>query len=718
MTQGAISTPTVSDEHIEYGHVFANYVKSVADTPADPDPYPDIVTVNGQVSVTATFPGSAARGSLRLPGNPRSYGLIVTGDTFEIINSKLVDHEGREGVWLVAAVDEVPLSWQAVVTLQDSAGRTIYNKSYIIHYDLWHETEYGLEIDLPDLIPTPGRLEPPEGAAVELAKRTIEQIEALTATNQQIKLDVEGLKSEVVALHGQTGQRLTAAEAARDAAVVAQGLAEAAQSASEAAQSQAQTARAGAQTARTGAESARDAAAGSASDAADSAAAAAGSASDADESKVQAQFARSSAETAASAAADHRQVAESASVTAQNARGQAQNAAHVASGHASDAAASAAESADERVVAQDAAALAEGHAAAADGHRVDAEAAAALAQSLRWVVKGAWSPGSYEAGDVVVYDERAYYAQTATSVEPPAQPWVPLTPASAGASHWDDLDGKPTAFPPEAHTHDAEDVSGPATPLLDVTEASVGAQSVGEALDATTDASRLEGALTDQVDASGAVVNYVHPDEGVPDSMTVEALAESTASALGSAIALYGMIQEKSDVGHTHDGADITGALTDQANVGEAMFAPPGDAMENMTILEFVQAMFLEFGNYSRTNHKHPVGDLTTTGTASSSTYLRGDGTWATPPNNVYSVPSQAEAEAGTATTGRAFSAQRVRQAIDAHPRVAAAPATWHWAGTSLPTSASQVHAQARVGDFIVAPNLTTDPGWHRITGV
>lgn len=50
--------------------------------------------------------------------------------------------------------------------------------------------------------------------------------------------------------------------------------------------------------------------------------------------------------------------------------------------------------------------------------------------------------------------------------------------------------------------------------------------------------------------------------------------------------------------------------------------------------------------------------------------------------------------------------------------RVAAAPATWRWNGTTLPTSASQVHAQARVGDFIVAPNLTTDPGWHQITGV
>lgn len=98
--------------------------------------------------------------------------------------------------------------------------------------------------------------------------------------------------------------------------------------------------------------------------------------------------------------------------------------------------------------------------------------------------------------------------------------------------------------------------------------------------------------------------------------------------------------------------------------------------MEDMTILEFVQAMLSEFGNYSRTNHKHPVGDLTTTGTASSSTYLRGDGTWATPTNTTYSVPTQAEAEAGTATTGRAFSAQRVRQAANA------AIAANEWFGT------------------------------------
>lgn len=61
--------------------------------------------------------------------------------------------------------------------------------------------------------------------------------------------------------------------------------------------------------------------------------------------------------------------------------------------------------------------------------------------------------------------------------------------------------------------------------------------------------------------------------------------------------------------------------------------------------------------------HKHPVTDLDATGTRSASTYLRGDGSWATPPDTTYSVPTQEEAEAGTATTARAFSAQRVAQA-------------------------------------------------------
>ena len=68
--------------------------------------------------------------------------------------------------------------------------------------------------------------------------------------------------------------------------------------------------------------------------------------------------------------------------------------------------------------------------------------------------------------------------------------------------------------------------------------------------------------------------------------------------------------------------------------------------------------------------------------------------------------------------TGKPSTFPPATHSHDEFARVAAAPATWLWEGTALPTAASQVHAQARVGDFIVAPNLTADPGWHRITGV
>lgn len=53
-----------------------------------------------------------------------------------------------------------------------------------------------------------------------------------------------------------------------------------------------------------------------------------------------------------------------------------------------------------------------------------------------------------------------------------------------------------------------------------------------------------------------------------------------------------------------------------------------------------------------------------------------------------------------------------------AESRLEAAPATWYWDGQELPDEAEDIHPQARVGDFFVAPNLLSRPGWHRITEV
>jgi hypothetical protein len=64
----------------------------------------------------------------------------------------------------------------------------------------------------------------------------------------------------------------------------------------------------------------------------------------------------------------------------------------------------------------------------------------------------------------------------------------------------------------------------------------------------------------------------------------------------------------------------------------------------------------------SNTGHTHPVTELaTTSGTPNTTSYLRGDGAWISIP-----IVTQADAEAGTGTTQRLWTPQRVNQAIAA----------------------------------------------------
>lgn len=79
---------------------------------------------------------------------------------------------------------------------------------------------------------------------------------------------------------------------------------------------------------------------------------------------------------------------------------------------------------------------------------------------------------------------------------------------------------------------------------------------------------------------------------------------------------------------------------------------------------------------------------INASGTPSSTTYLRGDGSWATPPdtNTTYSAMPSAEAKAGTATTQRTVSASVLRDAVESM-RFPAPPAE----GTAVLTSTNGV---------------------------
>ena len=88
-------------------------------------------------------------------------------------------------------------------------------------------------------------------------------------------------------------------------------------------------------------------------------------------------------------------------------------------------------------------------------------------------------------------------------------------------------------------------------------------------------------------------------------------------------------------------------------------------------------------------------GDITATGTPSAATYLRGDGSWATPvdTNTTYSAITQANAESAASTAAGLVTGQRIAQAIAASATVAAKLG-------SPNSSVSGVALYATVGDL------------------
>ena len=88
------------------------------------------------------------------------------------------------------------------------------------------------------------------------------------------------------------------------------------------------------------------------------------------------------------------------------------------------------------------------------------------------------------------------------------------------------------------------------------------------------------------------------------------------------------------------------------------------------------------------------VTDISATGRTTSN-YLRGDGTWATPPGGVYTEISQAEAESSTSTTAGLTTGQRMYQAIT------------KWAPQTVPTGVVQMWAGLSLGGIGDPP-----PGW------
>jgi hypothetical protein len=131
---------------------------------------------------------------------------------------------------------------------------------------------------------------------------------------------------------------------------------------------------------------------------------------------------------------------------------------------------------------------------------------------------------------------------------------------SGGASTWDELTGKPTEFPPEAHTHEQSEVDG-LEDRLEAIEDSI--TSGGGFVDAPDD-----GKLYGRQSESWAEV--VIPSTAWDDitSKPTEFPPEAHAHVIADVTNLQDALDDKADAVHTHEIADVNGLQDALDNAG------------------------------------------------------------------------------------------------------------------------------------------------------
>ena len=414
-------------------------------------------------------------------------------------------------------------------------------------------------------------------------------------------------------------------------------------------------------------------AAGSATAAAGSASAAAGSATTASQG---AQVITDNL-AAIEAAPGHAQAAQTARGGAEDARDAAAGSASAAAGSASAAAGSASDAASSATDADDSAGAAAGSATTAAGHADTATTQAGVAEGHAQSAAGSASSAASDAG-------RAETAATSFGLSVTTSTGAPGSNAAVTVS------GDGPAYTlgftvPQGAKGDKGDDGEVSQAMLDAAVASL-VDGAPEALDT----------LTELADALGNDPNFATT---VSTAIGQRALIDGAPADYNTLGKLVTALQNH-ELGGSTDASLLTGALTDQVDASAAMATADlssigGPASMPGDISTWVTSLY--------TAISHAVDDLSTKADV--------DHTHTPAEVGLGNVDNTSDAAKPVSTATQAA-------LTPLQSRVGAAPATWRWNGTALPTAASQVHAQARAGDFIVAPNLATDPGWHQITGV
>lgn len=219
---------------------------------------------------------------------------------------------------------------------------------------------------------------------------------------------------------------------------------------------------------------------------------------------------------------------------------------------------------------------------------------------------------------------------------------------------WTDITGKPSTFTPSSHTHTASEVTDLNNTPPSQAEAEAGtattarvwtAQRVAQAIvalaPAAGDVTSVNGetgdVLLDAADVGASALGHVH------DVGDITGTGVSNYRVLGKATGAFGMIQlQPEHFASTY--VDGTAGTASFRTLGTgAQQAAAGNHNHDSRYYTETETDTLLSGKASA-SHTHPSADITDLVT--------------------YTTPSQAEAEAGTATTARVWTAERVKQSV------------------------------------------------------
>ena len=194
---------------------------------------------------------------------------------------------------------------------------------------------------------------------------------------------------------------------------------------------------------------------------------------------------------------------------------------------------------------------------------------------------------------------------------------------------WDAITGKPSTFAPSAHTHAQADVEGLSAALAGKSDTGHG--------HAVADVSGLQAALDSKSDTGhGHAIADVSGLQAALDGKAPTSHAHAISQVTGLQSALDG----KSDTGHGHEVADVSGL---QAALDGKAASTHSHTTAQVTGLDAALAGKADAG------HSHAVATAAAAGflrqlDGSTAHYLRGDGSWAVPPNTTYGNATQSVA--------------------------------------------------------------------------